>query len=90
MPKNISAADRKTLENKWAEEARLRNEAVAKETAVPAISSKTLRFELRKFGRHWNAYAFDGKKMVALMATPSLLTSAMEAIDDAMYNQATQ
>lgn len=88
IPQNISAVDKARLESGWNAKALARQDAITKETAVPTAPSLTLRFELKKFGRFWNAYALDGKRMAALLPTPSLMSSAIDACYDAMCEQA--
>lgn len=90
IPKNISASDLAKLQSKWDEQARVRREAVERETAIPINPSKIIRFELRKFGRHWNAYLVENKRSTALMPTPSLLSSAMEAMEESIVDQASR
>jgi hypothetical protein len=84
MPKNISAVDKAKLEKKWDDAAEARRVAVENETKTPTACTRALRFELWQFGHLWNAYYFQGKKMVPLLPSPSLLSSAMGAVDDAM------
>lgn len=86
--KNISVADKAKLTADWNAKAQKRKEQIEKETAMPTVSSRTLRYELRKYGKHWQAYFFDGKKMSPLLAAPSILQSAMDMIQDAMHDQA--
>lgn len=86
--KNISQEEQKRLHAEWDRKAADRAAQVAKETAQPSIPSKILRFELRKYGRHWNAYYIDGKRSATLMPAPSLLTSALEAVEEAMHQLA--
>lgn len=85
--KNISPGDKQ----KYLDDAELaamdRAERVAKETATPSVASLSLTFQLKKFGKHWQGYASDGKKMKALLPAPSLLISALDALADEMYNQ---
>ena len=88
MPKNISASDKTKLEKKWDDAAEARRIAIEKETMTPLQPSKVLRFELKRFGRHWNSYALDGKHMAPLLPSPSLLSSAIDALYDEMLEQA--
>jgi len=89
MPKNISAEDKLALEAKWNEAADKRNEAIARETKIPTEPSMTLRYQLRKFGHWWNAYASaPNGKYYPLLNAPSLLSSAMDAITDKMSEEA--
>lgn len=85
--RNISPADKQ----KYLDDAELasmdRADRVAKETAMPTVPSKILKFEIRKFGKHWQAYAPEGKGLKALLPAPSLLISALDAMADEMYNQ---
>lgn len=86
--RNISLADKQ----KYLDDAELasmdRAERVAKETAMPSVASKTLKFEIRKFGKYWQAYAPNGDgKLKSLLPAPSLLISALDAMADEMYNQ---
>ena len=85
--RNISDADKK----KYLDDAELaameRQDRVDKETASPVVPSKELTFKLKKFGKHWQAYAMDGKTFKPLLAAPSLLISALDALSDEMYNQ---
>lgn len=89
MPSNISAADKTALIASWEAKAAARNEIIAKEYETPAEPNLVLKFELRRFGKHWQAYAMDGKRMRALMPSVSLLSSALTVIGDEMYGQAT-
>lgn len=88
MPKNISAADKKALEQSWADQAQKRNDAIARETKIPDLSSLTLGYQLRKFGKHWQAYHKVKDKFVPILPAPSLLTSAMDAMIDAAESEA--
>jgi hypothetical protein len=90
MPSNISAEDKAKLEADWAEKARLRNEAVSRETAIPKEASLILKYELHKFGRHWMAYSRNGRQLKPLLLGPSLFTSAMDAISDKMAEEASK
>jgi hypothetical protein len=85
MPKNISAFDQKQLEDKWNEQARIRNEAIEKETKIPEIPSVKLTYQLRKFGRWWISYYKDEKgRFVPLLPAPSLGESAMDVLESKM------
>ena len=88
MPKNISSVDQEKLNEKWNEAARKRVEDVARETKTPDKATLILVYELHRFGRHWNGYVRKGKKLIPLMATPSLLTSAVDAVADKMTEEA--
>ena len=81
---NISDVDKKRLEADWNEKARLRNEAIEKETAVPKVPSLILRYELHRHGRHWMSYVRHGAKLTPLLLAPSLFISAQDAITDKM------
>jgi len=84
LPTNISAADKLALETEWNEKARIREEAIAKETKVPEEFNLKLKFEIRRFGRFWNSYAQKKNKMVPLLPCPSLFSSAIDALTDKM------
>ena len=84
LPSNISEVDKKRLEGEWNEKARLRNEAIERETAIPKEASLVLKYEIHKFGRHWMSYAKHGKHLIPLLLAPSLFTSAQDAISDRM------
>lgn len=89
MPKNISAADKAGLEADWNKKAHERAAAIARETQVPEIPGLTLRYQLRKFGHHWNSYAMDKNgKYTPLLNAPSLLVSAMDVLNDRMTEDA--
>jgi translation initiation factor 2 alpha subunit (eIF-2alpha) len=91
MPANISAEDRKKLESEWAEKARLRNLAVEKETRIPTECSLVLKYQLRKYGKHWIAFAASDSekgKMLPIQPAPSLLTSAIDALANKMSEEA--
>lgn len=88
VPKNISAQERAKLEAGWEQKAKERAEAVERENKAPSEATRVLRFELRQFGRHWNAYVGDGKKWKALLGSPSLLESAVMLLQDAMHDEA--
>lgn len=82
MPKNISAEDKAKLEAKWLEAARIRAEAIEKETKVPDTHSDVFHYQLRKYGRMWNAFYKKGVRFVPLLPTPSLKSSAIDAMLD--------
>ena len=88
--KNISAQDLARRKAGWDAQAEARRVAVEQETRTPDVASRVLRFELWQFGHLWNAYYYVGKKMVPLLPSPSLLSSAMGAIDDAMAYHTTR
>ena len=89
IPQNISAVDMAALKAGWNEKARLREEAIANETRTPKEATLTLRYQLRKFGHHWNSYAANSSgKMVPLLNAPSLLSSAIDALSDRMTEEA--
>lgn len=89
MPQNISAVEKEALEKKWNEAAKKREEDIARETRIPTEASATLSYQLKRFGKHWNAYSKDARgRWVALLNAPSLLTSAMDAITDKMSDEA--
>lgn len=91
MPKNISEEDKKKLEAEWAEKARIRNEAIAREVALPVKPTLVLKYQLLKFGRHWNGFATDKRgRLIPLLPAPSLFTSAVDAIGDRMVEDATR
>jgi hypothetical protein len=91
IPKNISELDRSNLESVWNEAARKREEEIARETKIPEESSLTLKYQLRRFGKWWNAYAPNEKgKMVPLLNAPSLLSSAIDALTDRMGEEASR
>jgi hypothetical protein len=88
LPKNISDEEKASLEKKWADAARIREEAIANETRIPDEPKRKLKFELRQFGKHWNAYYKEGVRFVPLLPAPSLLSSALELLADKMADQA--
>lgn len=90
--KNISDEEKKRIIDKWDQEAEDRKAAVARETATPAKPTKVLVFELHQYGRYWQAFAVDGKRKerVPLLGAPSLLASALDALEDAMLNRASK
>ena len=89
VPKDISAVDKAALEKKWNDAAKKREENIARETMTPTEPSLTLKYQLKKFGRHWNAYAADAKgKMIPLLNAPSILNSAIDALSDRMSEEA--
>lgn len=85
--RNISDGDKRKYLDDMELAAMARQELVDKETASPSVASKELTFKLKKFGKHWQAYAPDGKTFKPLLAAPSLLISALDALADEMYNQ---
>jgi len=86
--RNISDEDKRKYLDAAELAAQKRNDAVALETSSPKVSSLTLTFQLKKFGKHWQGYAPAGQgKMKPLLAAPSLLISALDALADEMYNQ---
>ena len=84
MPKNISAADQASLEAGWNDKARIRNEAIEKETKIPTEASVILKYELHKFGKWWVGYVREGKKLIPLLHAPSLPESAVNVVMDRM------
>lgn len=87
-PETLSDAERAELDKQAHEKAVIRNAIVARETSIPTEASYRLKFELRKFGRHWNAYEQINGKWSALLPAPSLLGSALGALESAMYDAA--
>ena len=94
MPKNISAVDKAALIAGWEKQAADRESAIARETKVPEIPGLTLRYELRKFGKHWNGYAPENvgksRRYAPLLNAPSLLSSAIDALTDRMSEDASK
>jgi hypothetical protein len=88
LPKNISEADRKKLEAGWNQQAADRAAAIAAETRTPTEPSLVLVYELRKFGRHWNAYVRKNRKLIPLLPAPSLKSSAIDALIYRMEDEA--
>ena len=88
MPKNISAADKLKLEKKWDDAAEARRVAVERETLTPTEPTRELKFKLRQYGRHWNAASLENNKWTELLPSPSLLSSAVDALYDVMLEQA--
>jgi len=88
MPKNISAADKLKLEKKWDDAAEARRVAVEKETLTPTEPTRELKFKLRQYGKHWNAASLENNKWTELLPSPSLLSSAVDALYDVMLEQA--
>ena len=86
--KNISDAERQKLVAGWDAQAEKRRLAIESESRTPASATKVLRFELWQFGHLWNGYAYIGKKMIQLMPSPSILPSALQAVEDAMRDLA--
>ena len=85
--RNISDVDKRKYLDDAEMAAMERQDRVDKETATPKHATLTLTFQLKKFGKHWQAYAMDGKAFKPLLAAPSLLISALDALADEMYNQ---
>lgn len=88
IPRNASKEQLAALDSEWKEKARIRNAAVARQVAIPETPTKFLHYELRKFGRHWNAYIGYGKKAEPVLPAPSLLSSALDALYDCMCDEA--
>lgn len=88
IPKNISASDRLQLEAGWAKDAAKRAESIEMANRTPQDSNRCLKIEMRRFGRHWNAYVFEGTKRRALLPSPSLFSSAMEQLDNYLEDEA--
>lgn len=86
--KNVSVSERERLESEWNAAAERRRKAIELETQTPLTASRVLRFELWQFGHLWQAYAYQGKKMIQLMPSPSILPSALQAAEDAMRDLA--
>jgi hypothetical protein len=91
MPINISKVDKERLLAEWEAKALERQAIIAKEVALPEKPTLVLKYELHKFGRHWNSYSIDKKgKKHALLPAPSLFTSACDAVADRMVEDATK
>jgi len=88
MPKNISAVDKAKLEAKWDAAAEARRLAVEHETATPTEATAVFKFQLKRFGRHYNSYTLEENKWTALLPSPSLLSSAVDALYDEMLRKA--
>ena len=88
MPKNISASDKRKLEQKWDAAAEARRVAVEQETLTPTEATQILKFQLKRFGKHWNSYALENNHWTELLPSPSLLSSAVDALYDVMLEQA--
>lgn len=88
MPTNISQVDREKLEQKWKEDARIRNEAVDKETKIPDLPKRKIKVELWQFGKHWQAVHCNGPYKKFLLSAPSILNSAMDALTDKLTDEA--
>jgi hypothetical protein len=86
--KNISEQDKKKIIAEWDRQAANRAAIVARECAAPTKATRTLVFQLQQFGRYWQASVIDGKKLVPLLGAPSLLSSALDALEDAMLQRA--
>lgn len=85
MPLNISAEEKEELEKGWARQAKEREEAIARENRIPDEASLTLTYQLRKYGRHWNAfYKAPNGRFLPLLPAPSLGSSAMDTIEAKM------
>jgi hypothetical protein len=85
---NISEEEKKKLIAGWDKQSAERNVHVAREAAIPSTPTFVIRFELRQFRKHWNAYLIEGKKETALLPAPSLLVSALDALDDRINERA--
>ena len=88
MPKNISAIDKRKLEAGWDAQAEARRVAVEKETRTPTEPTRELKFKLRQYGKHWNSCILENNRWVELLPSPSLLSSAVDALYDVMLEQA--
>lgn len=88
MPQNISKADSDALKASWEENARLRNEAIRKETHIPTEPKRKIKVELWQYGRHWQAVYCNGPHKQKLLAAPSILNSAMDALTDKLTDEA--
>lgn len=95
--KNISDADKKKIIDGWDKQAAKRAADVARESATPEKPTKVLKFELHQYGRYWQAFVIeDGKPhkgqpvklSTPLLGSPSLLSSALDALEDAMLQRA--
>lgn len=85
---NISDVDKKKLIDMWDQQASDRAANVAREAKVSEKPTRVLRFELHQYGRYWQAFVLDGKKMSPLLGAPSLLSSALDSLEDAMLQRA--
>lgn len=88
IPKNMGAAELDQLRAGWAQEATRRAETIEKGNRTPQDSNRCLKIEMRRFGKHWNAYVFEGTKRRALLPSPSLFSSAMEQLDNYLEDEA--
>jgi len=84
MPMNISAEDKEAVEKFWNDQAEIRKQAIEKETATPTEPSKKYKYELWKYGKHWQAIFANGPRKVKLLPCPSLFSSAVDALIDKM------
>lgn len=85
---NISESDKQKLIDEWNRQAAERAAMVARENAPPTKPTRILTFQLHQYGRYWQAFVLDGKKMSPLLGAPSLLSSALDALEDAMLQRA--
>jgi hypothetical protein len=88
VPRNISAQGRAQLEAEWAQKAQERAKSIEKDNQVSLESNRCLKAELRRFGKHWQAYVWEGQKRKALLPSPSLFSSAMEQLDNWLEDEA--
>jgi hypothetical protein len=85
IPTNISAEEKKKLEDSWNEKAREREAAVAHETKIPDVASVTLTYQVKKFGKYWVSYAKNDKgRWAPLMPAPSIPDTAQDLLLDRM------
>lgn len=88
IPKNISLQDKQQLEAEWAKAAAKRAKSIEMDNQAYLESNRCLKAELRRFGKHWQAYVWDGQKRKALLPSPSLFSSAMEQLDNWLEDEA--
>lgn len=88
IPKNMGAAQLAQLQAEWVKAAQGRAQTIAEHNQPTLESTKCLKIEMRKFGRHWNVYVFEGTKRRALLPSPSLFSSAMEQLDNWLEDEA--
>ena len=86
--KNISAEELARRKAGWNAAAEARRVAVEHETATPTEPTRELKFKLRQYGRHWNAAVLENNKWTEILPSPSLLSSAVDALYDVMFEQA--
>jgi hypothetical protein len=86
--KNISAQELARRKSVWNAQAEARRVAVEKETRTPVEATAVFKFQIKRFGKHYNSYTLENNRWIELLPSPSLLSSAVDALYDEMFRKA--